>query len=178
MFQMGCAARRGAAMVSKTSGSYVPWSKERTIEVVDKHRCERGPLMPILHELQEMFGYIDPDAVDLLASELNLSKADVHGVVTFYKDFRSDSAGDSVIRLCRGEACQSMGAEELARHALEHLGIGFGATTPDGAVTLEQVFCLGNCALSPAVMVEGRLKGRVDESRFDEIVNELKARAR
>jgi len=175
VFKGGCAARKGAAMVLKTSDSYVPWSKEQTVVVVDKHRGERGALMPILHELQETFGYIDPEAVDLLAAELNLSKADVHGVVTFYKDFRSERPGESMIRLCRGEACQSMGAERLASHACEHLGISFGGTTSDGAVTLEQVFCLGNCALSPAVMVQGRLKGRVDEARFDEIVDELKA---
>lgn len=140
--------------------------------------ADRGPLMPVLHELQEVFGYLDPEAVEVLAFELNLSKADVHGVITFYKDFRTEPAGHSVIRVCRGEACQSMGAEQLARHARERLGGDFGTTTSDGAVTLEQVFCLGNCALSPTVMVDGRLKGRVDEARFDEIVEQLKAEAR
>jgi formate dehydrogenase subunit gamma len=132
--------------------------------------------MPILHELQEVFGYIDPDALEVLAEALNLTKADVYGVVTFYKDFRDEPPGTSVVHVCRGEACQSMGAEKLARHAREHLGVDFGGTTPDGMVTLEQVFCLGNCALSPAVMVDGRLRGRVDEARFDEIVAEVKGR--
>ncbi len=126
--------------------------------------------MPILHEVQDVFGYIDPSAVDVLAEALNLSRADVYGVVTFYKDFRFEAPGRSVIQVCRGEACQSMGAEQLARHACERLGVDFGGTTPDGAVTLEQVFCLGNCALSPAVMVDGRLKGRVDAACFDQLV--------
>jgi formate dehydrogenase subunit gamma len=133
--------------------------------------------MPVLHELQDVFGHIDPRAVDLVAEALNLSKAEVYGVVTFYKDFRSEVPGTSVIHVCRGEACQSMGAERLARHAREHLAVDFGGTTSDGAVTLEQVFCLGNCALSPAVLVDGRLKGRVDEAGFDELVAASRAEA-
>jgi formate dehydrogenase subunit gamma len=134
--------------------------------------------MPVLHELQDVFGHIDPRAVDLVAEALNLSKAEVYGVVTFYKDFRSEVPGTSVIHVCRGEACQSMGAERLARHAREHLAVDFGGTTSDGAVTLEQVFCLGNCALSPAVLVDGRLKGRIDEAGFDELVAASRAEAR
>jgi formate dehydrogenase subunit gamma len=165
-------------MVTKMTGSNVPWSEERTADIVERHRDERGPLMPILHELQDQFGYIDPRAVDLVAGALNLSKAEVYGVVTFYKDFRSEAAGMSVVRVCRGEACQSMGAERLARHAREHLAVAFGGTTRDGAVTLEQVFCLGNCALSPAVMVDGQLKGRVDEARFDALIAHAKAQVR
>jgi len=157
-------------MVSKTSSSYVPWSEERAVSIVERHRGERGPLMPILHELQDVFGHVDPRAIDVVAEDLNLSKAEVYGVVSFYRDFRTEAAGRSVVHVCRGEACQSMGAERLARHAREHLGVEFGATTSDGEVTLEQVFCLGNCALSPAIMIDGRLKGRVDEAGFDELV--------
>ena len=157
-------------MVSNTRGSRLPWSQERTVAIVESHRAERGALMPILRELQDVFGHIDPRTVDLVAEALNLSKAEVYGVVTFYKDFRSEPPGTSVIHVCRGEACQSMGAERLARHAREHLAVDFGGTTSDGAVTLEQVFCLGNCALSPAVLVDGRLKGRVDEAGFDGLV--------
>ncbi len=164
-------------MVSKSTGSRVPWSEERAIAVVERHRGERGPLMPILHELQAVFGYIDPLALDVVAGALNLSKAEVYGVVTFYKDFRSEPPGSSLVQVCRAEACQSMGAEQLARHAREHLGVDFGDTTSDGAITLAQVFCLGNCALSPAVMIDGRLKGRVDEARFDELVAEARSRA-
>jgi formate dehydrogenase subunit gamma len=164
-------------MVSRTTSSYIGWSKERTVEIVERHAGERGPLMPILHELQDVFGFIDPRAVDVLAEALNLSKADVHGVVSFYKDFRSELPGASVIRVCRGEACQSMGAERLAAHAREQLAVDFGETTGDGAITLEQVFCLGNCALSPAVMVDGRLKGRIDEGLFDDLVARVRSQA-
>jgi len=157
-------------MVSKTRSSYVPWSQERAVAIVEKHRAQRGALMPILHELQDVFGHIDDRTVDLVAGELNLSKAEVYGVVTFYRDFRAGPPGRSVVHVCRWEACQSMGAERLARHARDYLGVEFGDTTSDGAVTLEQVFCLGNCALSPAVMIDGRLKGRIDEARLDELL--------
>ena len=165
-------------MAPNTKSSYLPWSQERTVAIVERHRAKRGALMPVLHELQDVFGHIDPRAVDLVAEALNLSKAEVYGVVTFYKDFRSEVPGTSVIHVCRGEACQSMGAERLARHAREHLAVDFGGTTSDGAVTLEQVFCLGNCALSPAVLVDGRLKGRIDEAGFDERVAASRAEAR
>ena len=165
-------------MAPNTKGSYLPWSQERTVAIVERHRAKLGALMPILHELQDVFGHIDARAVDLVAEALNLSKAEVYGVVTFYKDFRSEVPGTSVIHVCRGEACQSMGAVRLARHAREHLAVDFGGTTSDGAVTLEQVFCLGNCALSPAVLVDGRLKGRVDEAGFDELVAASRAEAR
>jgi formate dehydrogenase subunit gamma len=126
--------------------------------------------MPVLHALQEEFGYIDPAAVPLVAKVLNLSRADVHGVITFYKDFRSTPPGASTVAVCRGEACQSMGAHELVEHACRSLGVEIGGTTPDGAVTLDQVFCLGNCALSPALLVDGRLVGRVDAETFDRLV--------
>ena len=165
-------------MAPNTKSSYLPWSQERTVVIVERHRAKRGALMPILHELQDVFGHVDARAVDLVAEALNLSKAEVYGVVTFYKDFRSEVPGTSVIHVCRGEACQSMGADRLARHAREHLAVDFGGTTSDGAVTLEQVFCLGNCALSPAVLVDGRLKGRVDEAGFDELVAASRAEAR
>jgi len=164
-------------MVSRTAGPHADWSEDRALEIVEKHAGERGPLMPVLHELQDVFGYVDPRAVGVLAEALNLSRADVHGVVSFYKDFRTELPGSSVIRVCRGEACQSMGAEQLARHARAHLGVDFGGTTSDDAITLEQVFCLGNCALSPAAMVDGRLKGRVDEARFDDLVADVRSQA-
>ena len=164
-------------MVSKTTSLMSPGLKRPS----HRHRrrstvANAVPLMPILHELQEVFGYIDPGAIELLAEQLNVSKAEVYGVVTFYNDFRTEPGGACVVRVCRGEACQSMGAERLARHASEHLGVGFGGTTTDGALTLEQVFCLGNCALSPAVMIDDRLQGRVDEARFDELVAEARER--
>ncbi len=146
------------------------WSPERATEVVQAHAGRRGPLMPVLHALQEEFGYLDPAAVPLVANLLNLSRADVHGVVTFYRDFRSTPPAPVHVQVCRAEACQSVGAHALAEHACRVLGTDFGGTSPDGTVALDQVFCLGNCALGPSAMVDGRLHGRVDPARLDELV--------
>jgi formate dehydrogenase subunit gamma len=134
------------------------------------HSGDEGPLMLVLHDVQRHFGYIDPSWVQLIASELNLSRAEVHGVISFYSDFRSEPAGLTSVKVCRAEACQSVGANALAAHARESLGIGFGETTADGGVTLDQVFCLGNCALGPTVQVDGMMHGRVDADRFDALV--------
>jgi formate dehydrogenase subunit gamma len=138
--------------------------------VVARHHGEQGALLPILHDLQSQSGYIDPDCIPILADELNLSRADIYGVVTFYRDFRDRPAGRTTVRLCRAEACQAVGAEALAEHAQNRLGITFGATTPDNVLSLEQVFCFGNCALGPTVQVGGRLYGRVDADRFDALL--------
>ncbi|MEU4420521.1 formate dehydrogenase subunit gamma [Actinoplanes sp. NPDC024001] len=140
--------------------------------LVAAHRGDRGALLPILHRIQAEFGYVDADVVPVLAAELNISRADVHGVVTFYTDFRSEPAGATVLRLCRAEACQSVGAERLVAHAEQVLGIKVGQTTPDGAVTLEQVFCLGNCALGPAGQVNDRVRGRLSPARLDALLTE------
>lgn len=146
------------------------WSAEVATEIIRSHSGVRGPLLPVLHALQEHFGHLDAEATRLVARELNLSRADVHGVITFYSDFRTAPVGRTTVAVCRGEACQSRGSRELERHAQESLGVGFGETSHDGGVTLDQVFCLGNCALSPAVLVDGRLVGRVDADRFDRLV--------
>jgi len=152
------------------------WSVDVATEIVRAHSAARGPLIPVLHALQEHFGYLDPEATRIVAKELNLSRADVHGVITFYSDFRTTPPGRTVVAVCRGEACQSRGSRELEAHAQSSLGVAFGETTGDGAVTLDQVFCLGNCALSPAVLVAGRLVGRVDPDEFDRLVAEAVAR--
>ena len=146
------------------------WSIEAGARVVAAAAGVRGPLLPVLHALQEEFGYVDPEAIPLVAKALNLSRADVHGVVTFYPDFRTAPPGVHRVAVCRGEACQSVGGRELEAHAQQRFGVGFGATTEDGSTTLDQVFCLGLCALSPAVVVDGRVHGRVDVARFDEVV--------
>jgi formate dehydrogenase subunit gamma len=143
---------------------------ERVRAVVDVHRGDRGALLPILHGLQAEFGYIGPEMVPVLADELNLSKAEVHGVISFYADFRKEPAGRTTVRLCRAEACQSVGAERLVAHAQQVYGVKLGQTTPDGSVTLEQVFCLGNCALGPSGLINGRLHGRLDANRLDALV--------
>jgi len=131
---------------------------------------EEGPLLVVLHDLQRAFGYVDRSWLPWVAAELNLSRAEVHGVASFYHDFRSAPAGRTTVRVCRAEACQSVGGHALAAHARDRLGIGFGQTSADGATTLDQVFCFGNCALGPAVEVNGLLYGRVDADRFDALV--------
>lgn len=153
------------------------WSAERATEVVRAHADVRGPLLPVLHALQEEFGYLDARAVPLVAQVLNLSRADVHGVVTFYRDFRDAAPAPVQVRVCRAEACQSVGAYELVAHAEAALGTELGGTSQDGAVTLDQVFCLGNCALGPSVTVNDRLYGRVDAERLDLLVAAARERA-
>ena len=150
---------------------------DRVRAIVAAHRDDRGALLPILHRIQAEFGYVDADVVPVLAAELNISRADVHGVVTFYSDFRSEPAGATVLKLCRAEACQSVGAEQLVSYAEQILGIKVGQTTADGSVTLEQVFCLGNCALGPAGQVNDRLQGRLSPARLDALLIESESEA-
>ena len=145
-------------------------------DIVATHKGQRGALLPILHAVQEALGYMPQEAIPVLAEELNLSRADVHGVVSFYHDFRSAPAGRTVVRICRGEACQAVGAERLVSHVRDRWGMSLGETAPDGSLTVEQVFCLGNCALGPAAQVNGRLQGRVDAARLTAIVDEAVAR--
>ena len=133
-------------------------------------RAQRGALLPILHAVQGVFGYVPAEAIPVLADELNLSRADVHGVVSFYHDFRSAPAGRATVRICRAEACQAVGAERLVAHLRDRYGVSMGETSREGSVTAEQVFCLGNCALGPAAQVNGRLHGRLDEARLSLIL--------
>jgi formate dehydrogenase subunit gamma len=147
-----------------------PWSETLVTALIESHRQDRGPLLPILNDLLGRCGYVDERSIPLLASALNLSQAEVFGVITFYKDYRTQPTGAHLVEVCRAEACQSVGAESLAEHARARLGVGFGDTTPDRRVTLDQVFCLGNCALGPSVMIDGRLHGRVSPEVFDALV--------
>jgi len=142
------------------------WDADRAAERIEALRHEPGALLPILHALNEEFGYIDEAAVPLIARALNLSRAEVHGVVSFYHDFRDAPPGAHVLKLCRAEACQSMGADALAADARSRLGIGWGETTADGRVTLEPVFCLGLCACAPAAMLDGKVIGALDRERL------------
>ena len=150
--------------------SHASWDSGTARALIAERAALPGALLPILHDLQEHFGYVDPDAVPLIAEALNLSRAEVHGVVTFYQDFRQAPPGRHVVRVCRAEACQSMGSERLAEHIKGRLGIDFHETTADGRFTLEPVFCLGDCACSPALMLDGKLHGRVDAARFDRLI--------
>jgi formate dehydrogenase subunit gamma len=134
------------------------------------HRGQRGALLPVLHAVQDELGHVPQEAIPVLADEFNLSRADVHGVVTFYHDFRREPAGRTTARICRAEACQALGADGLVAYARES-GLTLGETTADGAVTVEQVFCLGNCALGPSVEVNGRLYGRVGPARLGSLLD-------
>jgi formate dehydrogenase subunit gamma len=146
----------------------------RVGEILSAHDGMEGPLLPILHAVQAAFGYIPKDALPIMAQHLNLTRAEVHGVMSFYHDFREEPAGRHVLKLCRAEACQAMGADRVAAHARGALGIEWHETTSDGAVTLEPVFCLGLCACAPAALVDGRVVGRVDELRLDALIAEVR----
>jgi formate dehydrogenase subunit gamma len=132
-----------------------------------------GALMLVLRRVQERLGYIPENYVPVIARELSLSRAEVHGVMTFYHEFRDHPAGRHTVRICQAEACQSMGAAALTRHAEKRAGVALKGTTGDGKITVEPVYCLGNCACSPAVMIDQTLHGRVTPSRFDELIGEL-----
>ena len=134
-----------------------------------------GPLMPILHAVQQKLGFVPHDAVPMIARELNLSIAEVHGVVTFYHYFRKERGGRHVVHVCRAEACQSRGAAALEAHAKRSLGVEFHGTTSDGALSLEPVYCLGNCALGPSIMIDQRLHGRVSPRSFDALMAKVRA---
>lgn len=153
-----------------TFGVSPDFSGDRIEAIVDEHSNLEGSLLPILHAVQEEYGHVPQDALPVIAGKLNLSRAEVHGVMSFYHDFREQPAGRHVVKICRAEACQSMGSDRIAEHAKGRLKVGFGETTPDGAVTLEAVYCLGMCACAPAAMVDGEIVGRLDEDRIDSIL--------
>ncbi|ARO32017.1 MULTISPECIES: formate dehydrogenase subunit gamma [unclassified Rhizobium] len=146
----------------------------RTRTIVADLRFLEGPLLPILHEVQREFGYVPQEALPVIAEELNLSRAEVHGVMTFYHDYRDHPAGRHVLKLCRAEACQSTGGDALADRVKALLGIDFHQTTLDGAVTLEPVYCLGLCACAPSAMLDGEVYGRVDDQMAAELVAEAR----
>jgi formate dehydrogenase subunit gamma len=146
----------------------------RTAAVVNDLKGLEGPLLPILHGIQDEFGYVPGESLPVIADLLNLSRAEVHGVVTFYHDYRNHPAGRHVLKLCRAEACQSMGGDALAAKLQQLLGIGFHETTQDGAVTLEPVYCLGLCACAPSAMLDGEVIGRLDAEKIEEIAAEVR----
>ena len=147
-----------------------PWSAERAREIVKSYRRLDGAALPILHALQDAFGCVPQEAVPLIADALNLSRAEVHGIVTFYDDFRRAPPGRHVLKLCRAEACQSMGGDALAESAQEKLGVNFWETTRDGAVTIEPVYCLGLCACAPAAMLDGKPVGRITRDKLEKLL--------
>jgi formate dehydrogenase subunit gamma len=147
--------------------------KEIVETAVDRHRGCIGALMPTLHSIQDTLGFIPPDAVPMLAQAMSLSRAEIHGVITFYHDFRTEAPGKHVIHLCRAEACQAMGSRKLEEHVRTRLSVDFGETTTDGKFTLEPVYCLGNCACSPSIRIDDAIHARVTPDRFDELISGL-----
>jgi formate dehydrogenase subunit gamma len=154
-----------------------PAERTAVLEACSRLKNAAGPLMPVLHAVQDALTYVPRDAVPLIAAELNLSRAEVHGVVSFYHYFRQEPAGRHVVHLCRAEACQSVGAVALESHAKKALGVNYHETTADGAISLEPVYCLGNCALGPSIMIDHRLQGRVTPQRFDALIAGARAKS-
>ena len=154
---------------------YEPWNAARAAEIIAAEAGQEGAAMPILHALQRAFGHVPREAVPMIAAALNLSRAEIHGVVSFYHDFREAPPGRHVMKLCRAESCQSMGADDLHRHAQDKLRIGWGETTSDGKVTLQAVYCLGLCASSPSAMIDGKVYGRLDNAKLDRLIERVKA---
>jgi len=149
--------------------------KDAIIDICAKLKPRAGALMPILHAVQNELGFVPHDSVPVIARELNLSIAEVHGVLSFYHYFRKEAGGRHVVHVCRAEACQSVGATAVEAHAKRSLGIDFHGTTKDGAIRLEPVYCLGNCALGPSIMIDETLHGRVSTQRFDELMAQARA---
>lgn len=166
--------RRVIPIKSERSSTFSAAEREAVQEACTELKSLPGALLPILHAVQDKLGFVPKDAVALIGEELNLSRAEVHGVISFYHYFRTEKPGRRVLRLCRAEACQAVGAQALEAHAKRKLGVDFHETTADGAISLEPVYCLGNCALGPSMMLDDRLVGRVSESRFDEIVEQVR----
>jgi len=155
--------------------AYEPWDEARAAEIIAEHAKIEGATLVILHALQEAFGHVPEPAIPMVASALNLSRAEVYGVFTFYHDFRKAPAGRHVLKLCRAEACQAAGGDALTARAETRLGIACGHTTADQRVTLEPVYCLGLCATAPSAMLDGRVIGRLDPARLDALIAEAQA---
>lgn len=145
---------------------------------LERHRHRPGPLLCVLHAVQDALGHIPPQAVADIAAGLNLSRAEVHGVISFYHDFRSSPGGRHSVQVCRAEACQAVGARQLEAHAKAVLAVEFGGTTADGGITLEPVYCLGNCACGPSLRIDDAIHARVTPERFDALLDALRAAER
>ena len=151
---------------------YEPWDAERGAEIIAEHTHLEGATLVILHALQEAFGYVPEPAIPMVAEALSMTRAEVHGVFTFYHDFRHKPAGKHVLKLCRAEACQAAGGDAVAARAEAKLGVKLGNTTADERVTLEPIYCLGLCATAPSAMLDGRVIGMLDETRIDALIAE------
>lgn len=149
------------------------WDEARAQDILRQHSDRKGALLPILHDMQAEFGCVPAPAIPVIAHALNLTRAEVHGVVSFYHDFRDKPAGRHVLKLCRAEACQSMNGEAFAQQVLDRFDLDWGGTTPDGRLTIEPIYCLGLCASSPSAMLDGQPMARLDQDSIDEIAREV-----
>lgn len=165
----------GSVQLNPTPGPTPGWDAALARGIIASQLRLEGPALPVLHALQEAFGCVPPEAVPAVAEALNLSRAEVHGIVSFYHDFRRAPAGRHVLTLCRAEACQSMGASRLAQGLLARLGLDWGGTTADGRLTVEPAFCLGLCACAPNALFDGEPVARLDDAVLDELVQEARA---
>ena len=173
--------------MSATSATTLPWDESAARAIVETERQKAigflgadgetaTPLLPILHALQETFGYVDCAATPIIADALNISKAEVHGTISFYHDYKDAPAGAHVLKICRAESCQSMGVERVVEHLRDRHALRVDSTSPNGRLTIETVYCLGNCALSPSALFDGEPIGRLDENMVDELVAAAGAR--
>jgi formate dehydrogenase subunit gamma len=153
-------------------GRHESWREDLAREIIARHAQRKGPVLPILHEVQHSFGYVPEPAIPMIAEALNLSRAEVHGTFTFYHDFRHEPAGHRVLKFCRAEACQAAGGDHLCAQAERKLGVKIGETTADDRVTFEPIYCLGLCSVAPSAMLDGKIYGRLDEKRVDQLVAE------
>ncbi len=150
----------------------------RVIAIANRRKDMAGALLPILHDVQAEIGYVPKEAIPEIAQILNLSRADVHGVVSFYHDFRDHPPGRHILKVCRAEACQAMGGDALARQLKQALGLDWHETSSDNSVTLEPTYCLGLCACAPALMLDGEVVGRADTATATEIATKIANEAR
>ena len=159
-------------MSTKSAGSDTGVRDALVSRIAGRHVARPGGLLPALHAIQDELGHIPPEAVPTVAGVFNISRAEVHGVISFYHLFRTTPPGRRTLYLCRAEACQAMGARALEKHTKQRLGIGFHETTADRRISLEPIYCLGNCACSPAVMIDDFVYGRVTPERLDALLEE------
>jgi len=150
---------------------YESWSEPLAREIISRHAKRDGALLPILHDVQHAFGYVPEVVIPMIAEALNISRAEVHGTFTFYHDFRHEPAGKHVLKFCRAEACQAAGGDHLCARAEQKLGVKIGETTADDCVTFEPIYCLGLCSVAPSAMLDGKIYGRLDESRVDALIS-------
>lgn len=162
-----------AGHTATRSGALSPEHSAQISDILALFQASEGSLLPVLHAVQDAIGYIPEPALPMIARAHQISNAEIWGVVTFYHEFRLRPAGQHVLRLCRAESCKAVGADALADHARQKLGLDWNATTPDGRLTLEPIFCLGLCACGPAALIDGKVVGRLDPARLDQLLEDL-----